>query len=286
MIILFTGAQAFALSSFLQPEAIFLDDASTVINRPPNVQGLTGLIFTNSAYTQAKGTIVAGLATIAENSRQPDYSIVQGIVTVTVGITDRIEAGLRAQVVATNVGSSTTRDTGAGDTDLSVKWRISSQDRDLPAVALGLAYTLPTGDASQGLQSVEHEAVRLMLIGTSEQEMPGDNFIGIYFEGQIVYSDQVPWTDAKPYSDKYGVLNAGLLFPLNDGRSLQAIFEYSGVFKKDIPSVYEQNHSSVMPGLRYVTDRFNISLGVQLYNPDEPEIQNHLRYIGTLSYAF
>lgn len=286
IIVLFTGTRALALSGFLRPEVMVRDDPSTVINRPANVQGLTGLIFTNSAYTQPKGLIVMGLAGIAENSRQPDYSIAQGIATVTAGITDRIEVGLRAQMIATNLGSSATRDIGAGDLDLLVKWRISSQDDDLPAVALGLAYTLPTGDEDQGLKGVQDQAIRIMVIGTSEKEMPGDTFIGIYFEGQIVQSDRLPGAEAKPSSDKYGVLNAGLLFPLNDSRSLQALFEYSGVFKKDIPSVYEQDHSSVMPGLRYVTERFNLSLGVQLYNPEDPEINNGLRYMSTLSYAF
>ncbi|MHB8846245.1 MAG: hypothetical protein ACYC7L_16045 [Nitrospirota bacterium] len=286
IIVLFTGTQAFALSGFLRPEVNYLDDPSVVVNRPANIQGLTGLILTNSAYTQPKGRIVMGLATIADNSRQPDYSVAQGIATVTAGITDRIEVGLRAQMIATNLGSSATRETGAGDLDLLIKWRISSQDRNLPAVAIGLACTLPTGDEDQGLRSVEDQSIRFMVIGTSEQEMPGDTFIGIYFEGQIVQSDKLPGSEVKPTSDKYGVLNAGLLFPLNDSRSLQALFEYSGVFKKDIPSAYEQDHSSVMPGIRYVTDRFNLSLGVQLYNPDDPGTRNHPRYMGTLSYAF
>jgi hypothetical protein len=116
--------------------------------------------------------------------------------------------------------------------------------------------------------------------------MPGDYFIGIYFEGQIVYSDLVPGGEPKPYSEKYGVINAGLLLPLTDSRSLQAIFEYNTVVKKDIPSVYEQNHSSVMPGLRYVTENLNISLGVQFMNREDPIFKNDLRYIGTFSYTF
>ena len=200
--------------------------------------------------------------------------------------TDRIELGLRAQMVATNVGSSATRETGAGDTDLLLKWRISTQGEILPAIALGLGCTLPTGNASKGFQSAEHASARLMVIGTSEQEMPGDYFIGIYFEGQIVYSDLDRGAEPKPYADKYGVFNAGLLFPLTGDRSLQAIFEYNAVVKKDIPSVYEQDHKSLMPGLRYVTDRLNVSLGVQFMNREDPAFKNDLRYIGTLSYAF
>jgi hypothetical protein len=286
ILLLFTSNQAISQYSYLDAESEYLDDPSVVVNRPANVQGLTGLIITNSAYTQPKGRIVIGLATIAENSNEPNFSIIQGIATVTAGVTDRIEIGLRAQLIATNLGSSATRETGAGDTDLLFKWRISTQGETLPSIALGLAYTLPTGDESKGFRNVEHEAVRFMVIGTSEQEMPGDYFIGIYFEGQIVNTDRLPGEDAKPYSEKYGVFNAGLLFPLTHGRSLQAIFEYSTVVKKDIPSVYEQNHSSVMPGLRYVTENFNISLGVQFMNREDPAFKDDLRYIGTLNYAF
>ena len=284
ILLLFTSNQAIA--QYLDPQREYRDDPSVVVNRPANVQGLTGLIITNSAYTQPKGRIVMGLATIAENSDEPDFSIIQGIATVTAGVTDRIEVGLRAQVVGTNFGSSETREIGAGDTDLLVKWRITTQGETLPSIALGLAVTLPTGDSKKGFQSVEHESTRFMVIGTSEQEMPGDYFIGIYFEGQIVNVDRLPEQDAKPYSEKYGVINAGLLFPLTDDRSLQLVIEYNAVVKKDIPSVYEQNHSSVMPGLRYVTENLNISLGVQFMNREDPAFKSDQRYIGTLSYAF
>ena len=286
ILLLFTGNQAISQYSYLDAESEYRDDPSVVVNRPANVQGLTGLIITNSAYTQPKGRIVMGLATIAENSKEPDFSIIQGIATVTAGVTDRIEFGLKAQMVATNVGSSTTRETGAGDTDLLLKWRISTQGEVLPAIALGLGYTLPTGDSEKGFQSAEHASARLMVIGTSEQDMPGDYFIGIYFEGQLVYSDLDRGAEPKPYAEKYGVFNAGLLFPLTDGRSLQAILEYNTVVKKNNPSVYEQNYSAVMPGLRYVTENLNISLGVQFMNREDPAFKNDLRYIGTLSYAF
>jgi hypothetical protein len=286
MILVATVNQAYAESGYLSPRAKQRYDASVVVNRPANVQGLTGLILTNSAYTQPKGRIVAGLATIAENSSTPDFSIVQGLATVTAGVSDRIELGARAQVVGTNLGSSSTREIGFGDTDLLFKWRISSQGDTLPAIALGFVYTMPTGDSSKGLSGVEHEGARLLVIGTSEKEMPGEYFIGVYFEGQLVYNDRLPWQDRKSYSDEYGVVNAGLLFPITNDRKLQGIFEYNTVVKKDIPSVYEQNYWALMPGLRYVTEQLNVSLGVQLMNRDQAGFEDTLRYLGTLSYAF
>lgn len=286
ILLLFTGNQAVAQYSSLMRERAYRDDPSLVVNRPANVQGLTGLIITNSAYTQRKGRIVVGLASIAENSKEPNFSIMQGIATVTAGITDRIEVGLKAQMVGTNLGSSLTRETGAGDTDLLFKWRITTQGETLPSIAIGLAYTLPTGDYEKGFQSVGNKSGRIMVIGTTEQEMPEDYFIGIYFEGQIVQAD-LPKKDNSPLKpEQYGVINAGLLFPLTEDGNLQAILEYNSVVKKDFPSVYEQDHTAFMPGLRYVTENFNISLGVQFMSREDPSVKDDLRYIGTLSYAF
>ncbi len=286
IILLTMIGQSAAGSSYLDSGEVPKDDASTVINRPANIQGLTGLIFTNSAYTQPKGRIVVGLASIAENSSDPNFSIAQGFATITAGITDRIEIGIRAQAIGTNFGSSTTRETGFGDTDVLVKWRISSENDPLPAIALGIAYTFPTGDAAKGYNDVEDMGLRFMVIGTAEKEMPGDYFIGVYFEGQVCYKDKIPWTDGKSYSEKYGVVNAGLLFPLTESRKLQAMFEYTTVVKKNIPTVNAMNSTGLMPGLRYVTEHANISVGVQFYHRDEAGFNDTLRYVGTLSYAF
>jgi len=286
IILLTMIGQSAAGSSYLDYGEVPKDDASTVINRPANIQGLTGLIFTNSAYTQPKGRIVVGLASIGENSGDPNFSIAQGFATITAGITDRIEIGIRGQAIATNLGSSQTRETGLGDTDVLVKWRISSEYDPWPAIALGIAYTFPTGDSAKGYNDVEDYGLRFMVIGTAEKEMPGDYFIGVYFEGQVVYKDKIPWTDGKSYSEKYGVVNAGLLFPLTESRKLQAMFEYTTVVKKNIPTVNAMNSTGLMPGLRYVTEHANISVGVQFYHRDEAGFNDTLRYVGTLSYAF
>lgn len=285
-LILITGYQVFALTGSSEQEYDTSDDPSLVVNRPVNVQGLTGLIITNSAYTQRKGSMVIGLSAIAENSAKPNFSIVQGIATVTGGVSDMIELGVKTKVIETNTGSSDPRKTGAGDTDLLLKWRILSAGEMLPAMALGLAYTLPTGESSKGLSEVKREGIRFMVIGSTEKEMPGNYVFGVYFEGQIVLIDQLRRPVNTPYADKYGVLNVGVLFPLIDNRRLQAIVEYNQVVKKDTVTLYDQNLVAVMPGLRYVTPNLNISLGVQLLRRDQTGAENDNRYVGTLSYKF
>jgi hypothetical protein len=282
-ILLFTAHQAAAWDDYAQNNT---DDPSIVVNRPVNVQGLTGLILTNSAYTQRRGDMVIGLSGLAEDSTSPDFSIAQGIVTITGGITDRIEFGAKVKVVSTNLGSSNTSETGLGDTDLLCKWRVTSAGETLPAIALGLAYTVPTGDEAKGLSEAKKEVIRVMLIGSTEKEMPGDYFLGVYFEGQIVLVDQIKRPVTSPYGDQYGVFNAGILFPLTQNRQLQFLVEYQEVVKKDVVTVFDQDHSAVMPGLRYVTPDLNISLGVQFLHRDQAGIGNNEQYVGTISYAF
>ena len=282
-ILLFTAHHVAAWTDLSQDNA---DDPSIVVNRPVNVQGLTGLMLTNSAYTQPKGGMVIGLSGLAENSTDPDFSVVQGITTLTGGITDRIELGAKVKVISTNLGSSSSRETGAGDTDLLLKWRVSSQGETMPAIALGLAFTLPTGNKAKGLREVKQEGIRVMVIGSSVKEMPGDYFLGLYFEGQIVLIDQLRGHASSPYADKYGIFNAGLLLPLTNDRQLQAIVEYSKVVKKDVVTLYDEDFSAWMPGLRYVTPELNISIGVQFLSRDQTNVENNERYVGTISYAF
>ncbi len=257
-----------------------------VVNRPVNVQGLTGLIITNSAFTQPAGHIAIGISALGENSNVPNFSIVQGAATLTVGLTDRVEVGVKGKMIATNIGSSATREIGKGDSDFLIKWRFSSQGEIMPALAFGLAWTFPTADTSKGFSEVEYEGIKLMLIASSEKRILDDSFIGVYFEGQVVLNDQLHRTGASPFADKYGVLNAGLLFPISDNNRLQAVFEYNRVFKKDIVTLYEQNYSAVTPGLRYVTEHFNLSVGVQFLNKEQTGYKNDTRGVGTLSLSF
>ena len=285
-VILITSYQAFSQTSYLEQADTTSDDPTSVVNRPVNVQGLTGLIITNSAYTQRKGSVVIGLSAVAENSSEPNFSMARGIATITAGVTDRIEVGAKAKVIASNMGGSDTREIGAGDTDLLFKWRLSSAGETLPAIALGLAYTIPTGDTEKGFSEVKREGIRFMVIGASEKEMPGDYVLGVYFEGQMVFIDQLQRPADTPYADKYGVINAGVLFPLVDDRRWQAIVEYNQVVNKDTETLYDQNYVAIMPGLRYVTPNLNISLGVQFLNRDEAGAKNSARYVGTVSYTF
>ncbi len=271
----------------------YVDDGEVVvINRPVNIQGLTGLLFTNSAYTQPAGNVTFGLSVLAEDSSVPNFSIVQGGATMTVGLADTLEIGVKGKMIDKNLGSSTTEEVGAGDTDLLIKWRFLSQGEFMPALAVGLAWKFPTADVTKGLSEVKYEGVTLMAIATSEKRVE-DTVIGLYLEAQAVFNDQYHGqprntTADTSYMEKYGVVNAGLLVPISDDDHLQLMVEYNRVFKKDIETLYERNYSALTPGLRYVTENFNISVGVQRLNKEDTgsTAANDNRYVGTMSYKF
>jgi len=286
--LLLPGGNAFSLDRY-GPHSVDYSDVSdfVVMGRPVNIQGLTGLLITNSAYTRAAGEVAIGLSASLEDSSDPNYSIVLGALTATIGLTDRFEVGLKGKMVATNVGSDTTREVGQGDTDVLLKWRISSQGDTLPAFALGFAYTFPTGDSTKGFNEVEQQGIKLMLIATSENKILDDSFIGVYFEGQAVYNDQIHRVGAVAKEEAYGVINAGLLFPISDDNRVQLGLEYNKVFKKDIVTLNEGNYTAFTPSLRYAGDIFYAQAGVQFLSVDTTSPPRaDKRLIGSLGLIF
>lgn len=279
-VFLVLGNQAYAARS------MYDYDPQLMVYHPANIQGLTGLIVTNSAYTLPKGTFTFSLSGIGENSETPNYSLLQGIASITYGVTDRIEVGVRGKMLMSNVGSSETRESGMGDTDFLFKWRLTSQGEYLPAFALGVGVTIPTAEETKGYSEVGHEGVRLMLIGAHEMEMPDGIVLGLYAEGQVVLIDQLEEKGSSSYQEKYGVINLGVLIPVTEDNEWQVIAEFNSVSQKDIATLGETDYTAFMPGLRYVTPTLNMTVGVQFLNKDLPGVKNDLRYIATLGFLF
>jgi hypothetical protein len=167
-----------------------------IINRPVNMQGLTGLLFTNSAYTQP-AAVTFGLSGLGEDSDMPNYSVAQAAATITIGLSDRVEAGVRGKMFGTNFGSTTGPDTGAGDTDLLLKWNFSSQGENMPALAFGFGWTFPTGEPEMGFTEIKYESIKLMVIAAGENKILDDGFLGIYLEAQAVFNDQLHDDDTR-----------------------------------------------------------------------------------------
>ncbi|HAK60355.1 MAG TPA: hypothetical protein DCO77_08225 [Nitrospiraceae bacterium] len=264
------------------------DDEALVINRAPTVQGLTGgLMFTNSAYTKRAGHVALGVAVIGENSDIPDYSIVQAIGTFTMGITNSIELGGRAKVITANLGSAATQEQGLGDTEIALKWRIRSQSsgKTIPAIALGIGWMFPTGDGAKGFDEVQKNGLKFMVMASSEARVLDDSFVGVYFEGQAVLIDQITRSNIAS-QEMYGVVNAGLLFPISEDNEVQFMLEYNQVFSKNFITLGEGNYTAIGPALRYVNRYFNFAFGGQFVNKETAGYDDTMRYFLAMSLNF
>lgn len=264
-----------------------LFERMVVINRPPNIQGQTGLLVTNSAFTQKPGNLAAGISLMAEYSGNPDYSILQLPVTLTYGLTDDIELGIKAKALQTENVNSTTTERGLGDSEIAVKWRFIDQSETFPAVAVGIVGMLPTGDEDKGLNEVVNWGVKVSALASSEAPLLEDYYLGLYVEAQAVFIDELVKGSKTPGAERYGYINLGMLFPVALDGHLQAIIEYNQLlYKNNWRVLYERNFNALTPALRYVTDRFSMSVGAQAINKDAKGWDNTIRFIGTLSYTF
>jgi hypothetical protein len=264
-------------------------DEVVVINRPPCIQALTGLLVTTSAFTQTAGSLTFGASLTAENSKTPDYSVYQIPVTLTYGVSESIELGLKGKALATENVSAPGRERGAGDTEVLAKWRFVDQSVTFPALALGIGGILPSGNEKKDLNEVVHWGMKILALASSEARILDDSFLGLYVEAQAVFIDEFARAGSTtPGAERYGIINGGMLFPLAFGGHLQAIIEYNQLLYKSNwrPPLNERNFNALMPALRYVTKRLNVSMGAQIINKEQAGYDSTVRYIGAMSYTF
>jgi hypothetical protein len=255
-----------------------------VVNRPPNIQGLTGLLVMNSAFTRPAGTLAVGGSAMIEDSDKPDYSVIQTPITLTFGITDTIEAGLKAKYV--NYAKGT--ESGLGDTELAVKWRWQTHSTTFPELAIGMAGILPTASESKGLNEVKNWGVKVMALATSETSIASGSALGIYLETQAVFIDGFSYGKKTNTQDRYGVINVGVLLPVSTNNRFQAMIELSDTLgkKRSKTALAEGNHTGITPAIRYVTDALSVTAGAQFLLKDTKGYEDTIRWVGTISYQF
>jgi hypothetical protein len=138
----------------------------------------------------------------------------------------------------------------------------------------------PTSDEEADIPGVAHWGTRFGLTAGREITL-GDHVIGIYADGQMVLQDL---SDARS-RDRYGLMNAGLLFPISKYRNLQMLLEYTIATGVDRQLVIEGgDYSGVTSGLRLVTERFNLSIGTQFLRKRAEGFDNSTRIIGMMSF--
>jgi hypothetical protein len=273
--------------SDLYSREISAEDVILVINRSPNIQGLTGLMVTNSAFTRLAGTLAIGGSVIFEDSNKPDYLIIQTPITLTFGITDTIEAGLKMKYVYFDRTTPSTSESGLGDSEIALKWRWKTHSTTTPELAIGMAGILPTGSGSKGLNDVTNWGVKCMFMATSETKILGDSFLGLYLEAQAVFIDTLSKANKK-IQDRYGVINAGVLLPIGANNRLQAMLELNKTLEKKRwqTALAEGDQTGITQALRYVTDTLSFTAGAQFLSKDTKGYKDTIRWIGTFSHQF
>lgn len=267
--------------SIVLPFAVLAEDLE-MVNRPVNTAGLTGLLFTTMPFTLPTRAVEIGVAVLSEDSTTPKYTITQfPVVTITAGIAKDMEIALKGSYFqTTEISGNKAR--GEGDTELSYKWNFWPQKEfsAVPGVAL-IATGIAPGDKDIVQNQVVHWGARFGFAAGSEIDW-GTHILGIYADAQMMVHD----LSDDQYKDIYGILNAGLLFPISKYRNLQMFIEYNMVNGKNKNTVEDGDYSAITSGLRLVSERFNLSIGSQFLNKKLTGYEKSNRLVGMLSFKF
>jgi hypothetical protein len=254
-----------------------------IVNRPVNTTGLTGLLMTTAPYTLPPGTVELSASVLSEDSSIPDFTITEFPLSVTVGLKTNSELALRGSYFNIKEGPTGTTpvDRRTGDIELSYKWNFMPQTEASwrPGLALIVAGAFPAdNNSAQKIDSVAHWGARLGISAGTEFGWK-DHIVGIYVDGQVAGQDL---TESR-LKDTYGIMNAGLLFPISKYRNLQMFIEYSLITRKDRTSLSGGDYTALTYGLRLVGERFNVTIGTQSLHKDVEGLDNSGRVVGLMS---
>lgn len=255
-----------------------------MLNRPVNSSGLTGLFITTSPFTLAAGTIETGIIAFSENSNKPDFTLTEYSAIVAAGIRKSMELAVKGSYFHREEGTGP-KLRGAGDTEVSLKWNARQQieDSPLPSIAFFLTGLAPTSSDDKGFSRVQHWGSRAG-ISVGSEILWEDHVFGLYADAQVAFQD----LSDESRRDIYHIVNAGLLLPISKYRNLQLILEYNLVSGRDVQGIDPMDYSAVTSGVRLVTERFNLSMGMQLLHKEKvaPLLDDSSRVIAIMSMKF
>src|SRR5512143_2508538 len=254
-----------------------------IINRPVNISGLTGLLVTTGPYTATPGTVEVAASILYENSLTPEFTTTEYPASVTVGLPHNSELALRGSYFELKEGPTPTAavERKAGDLQLSYKWNFLPQAESsiVPAVSLFVSGVIPMEKSSdEKINTVDRWGFAAGLSAGTEIEW-SDHILGLYADAQIRGRDP----DEKQRRDIWGVMNAGLLFPISKFRNLQIIFEYTIVRGREKITVEGGDYSAATYGLRLLSERLNITIGTQILRKRTEGFDNSGRIFGLMS---
>ncbi len=260
-----------------------LGEELEMINRPVNISGLTGLLLTTSPFTVPSGSIELSAAALSEKSAKPEYTLTElPSVSITTGISNHTELTLKS-VYLQKTTSAGLKMRGAGNTELTYKWNFlpQSESSSRPAVAVIVGGIAATNSKNVQTDRIKHWGARIGLSAGKEAEW-GDHVIGVYADASMIIHD----LSDEEQRDRYGVFNAGMLFPISKYRNLQMMIEYSVVSGVDRLTPEGGDQSSITYGLRLVNEKFNFTIGTEFIHKHEKDFDRSSRIIGMTSIKF
>jgi hypothetical protein len=257
-----------------------------IVNRPVNIDGLTGIVYTTAPYTVPKNTFEIGISVVSESSITPDYTILQYPLIITRGISEHSEISLRATYYNIKEGPTitATTDRKAGTVEMSYKWNFIPpiEDSARPAVALIVSGIVPQERNNDiRINAVSHWGMRIGLSVGTELTWR-DHLLAVYADGQVVGQDMTE----KRLRDIYEIVNAGLLFPISRYRNLQLLLEYSMVHGKDTITIDGGDFTALTYGLRMVGEKFNFTMGTQFVKKKTEGFENSNKVVGMISVKY
>ena len=273
------------LISLVMAQVSSASEATEFVRIPSTFSGPSGLLFTQSIDTLEPGRFEVGLGLIQEEgnvSAGGDASITQFSQTFTMGLTDSIEVSAQIPYFA-KIDQPGSDESELGDINLSIKWRFlePSTELNFPGFGLSLTGFFPTGDRKIGAGTVDSWGLKALVVSSAEVEIGISNnsfLVGFYADGGIYIQDSGDNTE-----ESHGIVDLGLLVPLNVLRDIQLLLEGSARTNRE--TRFGNDYVGLTAGLRYVTRHAALNGGWQ-YRFNEAPFDDSNLFVLHGSYYF
>lgn len=259
-------------------------EEAELFRTPGSTFGPSGLLFTQSTDTLLPGEIEVGVGGAYEHSStDPDYLINEMAVTVTFGISERVEVSARVPYVY-NFESHGVDSAGISGGEFSLKGRLLDQgDFRLPAVGFSLTYFTPLGSNIHEFDAVESWGLKGLFLTSAQVDLSPSIFdhyyAGLYADGGMFIRDL-----DKPTEERHVLIDFGISLPLVESRRLQLILETNATIGNELP--LQGNYTALTAALRYVAPSFSLAGGVQHRLKRDEGIQDTDRFVLQAGYLF
>ncbi len=255
----FFGVLFFTLSV---PQFGLASEMTQFLRMPSTLSGPSGLLLTQSIDTLPPKQYGVGIGFSTENSDKPKFTETQALFTSIMGLRPNLEASMQIPYFTKAQVGEGKSESGVGDVNLSLKWRFmdASPDLNFPGFALSVSVFLPTGDPEKGIGTVDAWGLKALIVSSAEAEISFPRrtiLMGFYANGGIYIQDS-----GDPTQERHGIIDLGILVPLNETKRVQLLLEASARVRREVPG-REAEYGAGTLGLRYLRKNLTFTGGFQ-----------------------